>query len=75
MDSLSRRDLLRLGVGATAGLWALGGLLDPARSRATPGDPAPASSVLPTRDAGSFVSAARGGKQTNWIIEIGRAHV
>lgn len=65
---MSRRDLLRFGVGASAGLFALGGLLGPARARAVPGDPAPAGSVLPTRDAGSFVSAARGGKPTNWII-------
>lgn len=74
VDSLTRRDVLRLGlggIGATAGLWALGGLLDPAKSRAappSPPEPAAAGSVLPTRDSGSFVSAARGGRETNWII-------
>lgn len=71
MDPLSRRAALRLGVRATAsaaGLWTLGALLGPPRPQAAPVEPAAAGSILPTREAGSFVSAARGGKQTNWII-------
>lgn len=76
MKSLTRRDALRLGLtGAAAGtgaagLLALGALLDPPNPRASPGpvEPAPAGAALPTRDSGSFVSAARGGVETNWII-------
>ncbi|MGA8548187.1 MAG: alpha/beta hydrolase-fold protein [Mycobacterium sp.] len=61
----NRRTFLRLGatgIGA-AGLWALGALPDATRAA-----PAPASSPLPTREEGSFISAARGGKNTKWII-------
>ena len=46
-----------------AGLCALGALPDPTRAA-----PAPLSSPPPTREEGSFVSAARGGKDTRWII-------
>lgn len=77
MKSLTRRQALRLGVtGAAAGtgaagLLALGALLDPPKPRALPDPvepPASAASPLPTRESGSFISAARGGVQTNWII-------
>src|SRR5690349_25150777 len=49
---------------------ALGSLLDPPAPRASPGhnQTAPAGSPLPTRESGSFTSAARGGVETNWII-------
>lgn len=74
VSELTRRSALRLGAGA-AGLFAWGTLLEPAGSRAspplvppTPADPAAAASAWPTRTAGSFVSAARGGVETNWII-------
>jgi S-formylglutathione hydrolase FrmB len=62
---MTRRTALRLGVtgAGAAGLWALGALPDATRAR-----PAPLSSPLPTREEGSFVSAARGGKSTKWII-------
>jgi S-formylglutathione hydrolase FrmB len=56
MSKLSRRAVLRLGVGAAAGAagaYALGS--------------APASAA-PTFQSGSFVSAARGGVSTNWAI-------
>jgi len=81
MPELSRRAALRLGAGAVAGAaaaWALGALVDPTETPATasPFDPAepaapptpPVLSPLPTRVSGSFVSAARGGALTNWII-------
>ena len=61
----NRRSALRLaaaGAGA-AGLWALGALPDATRAA-----PAPLTSPLPTREEGSFISAARGGKSTRWII-------
>ncbi len=74
MPELNRRAALRLGVGA-AGLSALGGLLDPAKSGASPpaappdpAGPVSAATPAPTRESGSFVSAARGGLPTNWII-------
>ena len=73
MPELSRRAALRLGVGAVAGatgVWAMSALLDPSDAPATPTpvDPAAADNALPTRVSGSFVSAARGGVLTNWII-------
>jgi S-formylglutathione hydrolase FrmB len=81
MPELSRRAALRLGAGAFAGavgVWTLGALVDPTEIPATasPFDPAepaapptpPVLSPLPTRVSGSFVSAARGGVPTNWII-------
>src|SRR4051812_5182486 len=71
------------GAGA-AGVWALSGLLDPLQPQAAPpltqGPPAPlapapfepptAGSALPTKLTGSFVSAARGGIKTNWVIAL-----
>jgi S-formylglutathione hydrolase FrmB len=56
MPELSRRDLLRLGVGAAAGVAAL--RLSPSATAAP----------APTYVDGSFVSAARGGVSTNWAI-------
>ena len=80
MPELSRRAALRLGAGAVAGaagVWALSALLDPTSVPATPSpfEPAapptpPVGSALPTRISGSFVSAARGGVLTNWIIAL-----
>ena len=54
MPELSRRALLRLGVGAAAGAAAL--------------RLSPPASAAPTYVDGSFVSAARGGVATNWAI-------
>jgi enterochelin esterase-like enzyme len=81
MPDLSRRAALRLGTGAVAGavgVWALGALVDPVAVPAmpSPSDPdqpaapptPPVAAPLPTREAGSFISAARGGVLTNWII-------
>ena len=79
VPELSRRAALRVGAGAfagAAGVLALNAWLDPDELNAsppqapTPFDPAPAGSALPTRISGSFVSAARGGKLTNWIIAL-----
>lgn len=58
MPNLSRRAVLRLGVGAAAGAMALAGAPFSAAS--------PVSA--PTFTSGSFVSAARGGTNTNWAI-------
>ncbi len=66
MPELSRRAVLRLGMGAAAGAAgtvALGGLLTPSLVAA-----APATATAPTMVAGSFPSAARGGVSTNWAI-------
>lgn len=81
MPELSRRAALRLGASAVAGaagIWTLGAAVDPTRVPADPSpfDPAapPAPPVaappppLPTKVSGSFVSAARGGVLTNYII-------
>ena len=54
MPELSRRALLRLGVGAAAGAAAL--------------RLAPPASAAPTYVDGTFVSAARGGIPTHWAI-------
>lgn len=79
MPNLTRRALLRMGAGAgvgAAGMWALGGVIDPPRPLAAPLSPAPfepsaaSSASLPTKLTGSFVSAARGGVKTNWIIAM-----
>ncbi len=63
MADLTRRAALRLGVGAAgaAGLFGVGVGRHPAESRAT-------GNTYPTRESGTFVSAARGGVETNWII-------
>jgi poly(3-hydroxybutyrate) depolymerase len=73
MPQLTRRAALRLGVGAmagAAGVWALNALLDPTVPQASPTSPfePAAGNAVPTRLSGSFVSAARGGITTNWVI-------
>ncbi len=83
VPELSRRAALRLGASAVAGaagIWTLGALVDPEQVPADPspfdpaapaGPPAPpvaAPVPLPTKVSGSFVSAARGGIVTNYII-------
>lgn len=86
--ALSRRGVLRLGLGATVGAvgaYGLGSLAGARPSQATIGAPgeigsapraplappapaAPVTSPAPTMVTGSFVSAARGGINTNWAI-------
>jgi pimeloyl-ACP methyl ester carboxylesterase len=66
MPELSRRAVLRLGMGAAAGAAgtvALGGLLTPGLVAA-----APPTATAPTMVTGSFSSAARGGVSTHWAI-------
>lgn len=84
VPELSRRAVLRMGAGASAGavgVWALGALLDPLEARAAPSpqapapfEPATAGSTLPNRLTGSFVSQARGGVKTNWVIVLPPGH-
>lgn len=62
------------GAGA-AGLFALSAVVDPVKPLAAPQAPAPfdppaAGKTLPTKLTGSFVSAARGGINTNWVIAM-----
>jgi enterochelin esterase-like enzyme len=69
-----------MGAGATlgaAGVFGFSALLDPVKTRAAtlpqapaPFEPSAASSNLPTKLTGSFVSAARGGVKTNWVIAM-----
>src|ERR1700685_1747831 len=83
VPELSRRAALRLGASAVAGaagIWTLGGLVDPTQVPADPspfdpaapaGPPAPpvaAPAPMPTKVSGSFISAARGGILTNYVI-------
>jgi hypothetical protein len=83
VPELSRRAALRLGASAVAGaagIWTFGGLVDPTQVPADPspfdpaapaGPPAPpvaAPAPMPTKVSGSFVSAARGGILTNYVI-------
>ena len=79
MPDLTRRAVLRMGAGAGlgAGVLALSALLDPVRSQAAPAplgpapfEPSAAGKPLPTRLTGSFVSAARGGIKTNYVIAM-----
>ena len=78
VPDLNRRTVLRMGAGASAtaaGVWALSALLDPLKPQAAPPvAPAPfepsAASSLPNRLTGSFISAARGGVKTNWVIAL-----
>lgn len=68
MPELSRRSLLRLGAGAAAGAaatYAFAGVLE---ARQATAEPPPPSRAAPTYLSGSFVSAARGGIETNWAI-------
>ncbi len=83
VPDLNRRAVLRMGVGASAaaaGAWTLSALLDPLEPQAAPAQaPAPfeppaAGSSLPTKLTGSFVSAARGGVETNWVIALPPGH-
>lgn len=84
MPPLSRRTVLRLGATAAAGAagaYGLGTLLESGTSAAVPpglsgagtptaplAPPASPTSAAPTFITGSFVSAARGGINTNWAI-------
>jgi enterochelin esterase-like enzyme len=83
MPQLRRRTVLRFGAGAVTGAaatYTLNVLLDPWLSRTlgpvsianaaplVPLEPAPPSGAAPTYLSGSFVSAARGGIETNWAI-------
>ncbi|MBV9513134.1 MAG: hypothetical protein JO280_03680 [Mycobacteriaceae bacterium] len=63
MARVTRRAVLQGGALA-AGTYALANLLQPSASRAEPPSPAAA----PTYLTGSFISAARGGVETNWAI-------
>jgi enterochelin esterase-like enzyme len=85
VPDLNRRAVLRIGAGASAGavgVWALGALLDPLEPQAAPSPLAPApfepatagSNTQSNRLTGSFVSQARGGVQTNWIIVLPPGH-
>lgn len=49
-----------------------GALVDPLEPQAAPApfEPPTAGSSLPTRISGSFISAARGGIKTNWVISM-----
>ncbi len=58
-------------------MWALSALLDPLEPQAAPPPQAPApfeppaaGSNPPTKLTGSFISAARGGVKTNWVIAM-----
>jgi S-formylglutathione hydrolase FrmB len=69
VPDLSRRAALRLGAGAfagAAGVLALNAWLNPDELNASP----PEGSAIATRISGSFISTARGGKLTNWIIAL-----
>lgn len=83
VPDLSRRAALRLGAGAVAGaagIWTFGALVDPERVPADPSPFGPAAPAgppeppvaapvpLPTKESGSFISAARGGVLTNYVI-------
>jgi hypothetical protein len=74
MPQLTRRAALRLGADAlagTAGTRALSALLDPAEAGTSPAPFEPAAATAsPTMLTGSFVSAARGGMTTNWVIAL-----
>lgn len=75
---LNRRSVLRMAAGASAGavgVFGLSALLDPLKPLAAPQAPVPfeppsAGSTLPTKMTGSFISAARGGVKTNWVIAL-----
>nr|WP_207544280.1 alpha/beta hydrolase-fold protein [Mycobacterium alsense] len=79
MPDLTRRAVLRMGAGASlgaAGIFAFSALLDPVRPQAAPAPLGPApfepptAGTLPTKLTGSFVSAARGGVKTNYVIAV-----
>jgi S-formylglutathione hydrolase FrmB len=64
MALATRRAVLQAG-GLAASTFAMANLLRPIVSRA---DPPPAAAAAPTYLTGSFMSAARGGIETNWAI-------
>jgi S-formylglutathione hydrolase FrmB len=64
MARVTRRAVLQAG-GLAAGTYALANLLAPGVSR---GEPSAATATSPTFLTGSFISAARGGIETNWVI-------
>ena len=64
MAQVSRRAVLQAG-GLAAGTYALVNLLQPNISQA---DPPGSATAAPTYFTGSFMSAARGGIETNWAI-------
>jgi enterochelin esterase-like enzyme len=72
MAQLTRRTVLRLGAGLAGAcaldpIWQLG--LATATGAPAGDQPSPSSSnALPTSACGSFISAARGGVETEWII-------
>lgn len=75
VSELTRRAALRLGAGAVAGAagaWALSTVFDPTEAQPEPSPgpqvPPPTGEGLPTLDSGSFVSPARGGMTTRWVI-------
>ncbi len=80
MPDLTRRAVLRMGAGASlgaAGVFAFSALLDPIKPQAAPAaqgpapfEPPTAGTTLPTKVTGSFVSAARGGIKTNYVIAV-----
>lgn len=79
VPDLTRRSVLRMGVDAgagAAGVWALNAMLDPLKLHAAPPhapapfEPPTAGSSLPNKLSGSFISAARGGIKTNWVIAL-----
>ena len=80
MPDLTRRAVLRMGAGAglgAAGVFAFSALLDPIKPQAAPApqgpapfEPPTAGTTLPTKLTGSFVSAARGGIKTNYVIAV-----
>ncbi|OBI52097.1 hypothetical protein A5706_23860 [Mycobacterium sp. E796] len=64
-----------MGAGASlgaAGVFALSALLDPIKPQAAPApyEPPTAGAALPSKITGSFVSAARGGVKTNYVIAV-----
>jgi S-formylglutathione hydrolase FrmB len=61
---VTRRAVVQAG-GLAAGTFALANLLQPAASR---GEPPPPAAAAPAYLTGSFISAARGGVETNWAI-------
>ena len=69
MSAINRRAALRLGLHtglAALGACTAGAALVSAPAAAVP--PTPLAPPLPTYQSGSFVSTARGGAVTNWII-------
>ncbi len=72
MPELTRRSVLRLGAGiagvcALDPVWQLG-LATAAGAPLDQPSPSSAAKALPTSVSGSFVSAARGGVETEWVI-------